>query len=291
MTARMRRMTIIRPWLWLLPAMVLLLPFFVLPIAIVVRNSFNLDDPLGLMIRAWTLNNYWEIVSDSYYQSIYLNSLALALGTAVACLLICLPIAYYVVFCMGSNSAFLLWLVYTPLIISVIVRVFGWIIIISDSGILNSVLLAIGIIKTPLRWLYSTEGLTLGLVHRYLPLMMLPLITTMSKIDVNALKASRNLGASEWATIRTVVLPLSIPGVLVGSQLVFAGAISDFVLPILMGGTHLRLLAPTILSEALGQVNLARSAALASTMLVLVTAVILGTNFVLAKVFPWARNV
>lgn len=291
MTARMRGTRIIRPWLWLLPGMVLLLPFFVLPISIVVRNSFNLDDPLALMIRAWTLNNYWEILSDSYYQSIYFNSLALALGTAAACLLISLPVAYYIVFYMGSNSALLLWLVYTPLIISVIVRVFGWIIIISDSGILNTVLLSIGIINTPLHWLYNTEGLTLGLVHRYVPLMMLPLITTMSKIDVSMLKASRNLGASEYGMIRTIVLPLSLPGVLVGSQLVFAGAISDFVLPILMGGVHLRLLAPTVLSEAIVQLNLARSAALASIMLVLVAAVILGTNFVLARVFPWARNV
>ena len=152
-------------------------------------------------------------------------------------------------------------------------------------------LLSIGIINTPLHWLYNTEGLTLGLVHRYVPLMMLPLITTMSKIDVSMLKASRNLGASEYGMIRTIVLPLSLPGVLVGSQLVFAGAISDFVLPILMGGIHLRLLAPTVLSEAIVQLNLARSAALASIMLVLVAAVILGTNFVLARVFPWARNV
>lgn len=281
----------LRPWVWLAPALLLLIPFFVLPIGIVARNSFNIDDPLRAMVQAFTLANYELILGDRFYGRIFANSIGLAALISVATLILCYPVAYYCVFRARANPVLLLWLVYTPLIISVIVRVFGWMALISDSGVLNSTLLRLGLADEPIRLLYNANGLTVGLVHRYLPLMMLPLITALRKIDVAAIKASANLGAAGRATFFRIVVPLSFPGIVAGLQLVFAGAISDFVLPNLMGGSDLRLLAPTILSDVVGQVSLARAAALASSMLVLVAGLLFGTNLLIARCLPWTRYV
>jgi len=279
------------PWIWLLPALLLLLPGFVLPIALVVRNSLNIDDPLGGMVAAFTIANYADILTDLFYARIFANSLLLSAGCALFCLLICYPVAYHMALRASAPARILFWLVYTPLLVSVMVRVFGWIILISDTGLMNSLLLGSGLLAQPLRWLYDTEGTVIGLVHRYLPLMMLPLYTAMRKIDGALIRASVSLGGSEWDSFRRVVVPLSIPGCVAGLQLVFAGAISDFVLPNLMGGTSLRLLAPTVLSEAVTEVNLARSATLATLMLLGVGIVLVVTQRAVARWCRWAANV
>lgn len=182
------------PWLWLLPAGAVLVPFFVIPLGVIARYSFNRDDPLAFMVEDWTLANYGRILLDPFYAAIFGNTIWLSASIAVVTLLAAYPFAYFIVRYAKGSRDFLLWAVYLPLIVSVIVRVFGWIIITADSGLINTVLLTLGLTNQPLRLLFEVEGMSLAMVHRYLPLMVLPLVNALAKIDQVYVNAAADLG-------------------------------------------------------------------------------------------------
>ncbi|HRF07032.1 MAG TPA: ABC transporter permease [Xanthobacteraceae bacterium] len=278
------------PWLWLFPAGALLIPFFVLPLAIVVRNSFYIDDPMGLLVPAFTGANYYKVVTDSYYVSVFTNTLTVAALSTVATLLIGYPFAQLIVRLTGFNASLMLWCVYVPLYVSVIMRAFGWTIILADSGIVNETLLALGIIKQPIRMLFEVEGMTIGIIHRYLPLMLIPLIAALQKIDGDLYKASANLGASGWSTWMRVTVPISLPGIVAGSQLVFAGVLSDYAMPALMGSTKFQLAAPAIYYEAVTNTAWALAGAMATLVLFIVALFLFVMNVTLKRVAPWAST-
>lgn len=285
-----RRLARAAPWLWLAPGIALFLPFFIIPMAVVLRNSFNRDDPLALMVSDLTLENYANILTDSYYLTVFSNSILVSLGVTLGTLLLGYPFAYYLVRYAKASRGFLLWVVYLPLMVSVIVRAFGWIVITADTGLINSVLMATGILKQPLIMLFELESMVPAMIHRYLPLMVLPLVNAIGKIDDSLYSASANLGAGHARTFRKVILPLTAPGIVAGSQLVFANVLSDFVIPNLLGSTRFRLLAPVIYEEAAVQVAWATAAALAMVMLVLVTLMLLLSNWTFRRLAPWART-
>ncbi|MSQ54556.1 MAG: ABC transporter permease [Betaproteobacteria bacterium] len=280
------------PWLMLSPALLILVPFFVLPIAIMFRNSLSRDDPAsGMLAPDLTLANYARILSDWFYGQLFFNSLAVSFGVALLTLVIGYPFAYYLARWAGRRwMPVLLWVVYTPILVSVITRVFGWIVITADSGIINSLLLQSGIVKDPVRILFDTSGMMIGMVHRYLPLMILPLANAIAKIDPRVLSASTSLGASGRDTFLRVVVPLSLPGVVAGLQLVTAVVLSDYVLPTLMGSTRFRILAPAVFDEAIGSVRWALAASLAMVMLAIVAVTMLLLNLAMRRVAPWARG-
>ena len=278
------------PWLWLLPSLTVLLPFFLFPILILARNSFYTEEPSGLLLPVLTMENYVRVVTERYYLDVFLNTLGIALLVGAICLAVGYPFAYYVVHRAKASRSFLLWAIYTPLMVSVIVRVFGWMVITSDSGLINAVLLTAGMIGEPLHILFTVPGMVLGMTHRYLPFMLLPLINSVAKIDPALLKASAGLGANAARTQLLVVMPLAIPGAVAGFQLVFAGVLSDFVLPSLMGTTRFRMLASAMYDEAVTNLSWGTSAAMALIMLVTVLAMLLVTNLVLRRLAPWART-
>ncbi len=286
--ARARRRA--APWLLLLPAATVLIPFFLLPLVALLRNSFNRDDPTALMVTDFTWVNYAQVVTDPLYLGSFVNSLAMAAAVTAVTLVFGYPFAYYLVRWAGRGSLALRWVIYTPLIVSVIARVFGWMVIIADSGLVNTALLTAGIIDEPLRLLFSAGGVFLGLAHRYFPLMVLPIASSIAKIDPALLRVSAGLGSRTVRTFFHVVLPLSLPGVVAGAQLVFAAVLSDFVMPLLMGSTRFRMLAPAIFDEAIGNVSWASAAAMAMVMLAVVAGMLLVTNRMFRLAAPWART-
>jgi putative spermidine/putrescine transport system permease protein len=145
-------------------------------------------------------------------------------------------------------------------------------------------------VDRPLRILYEVTGMVIGLTHRYLPLMVLPLVNAIEKIDRTLLTASTGLGASALRTQVRIVLPLSIPGAVAGVQLVFAGVLSDFVLPSLMGTTRFRMAAPAIYDEAIANVSWATAASMGVVVLLVVVLMLTGTNLALRRLAPWART-
>lgn len=278
------------PWLWLAPMLVLLVPFFLLPIGVLLRNSFGRDSPAGGITPDWTPANYIAIATDPYYGEVFANTLGIAFGVGFAALLVGYPFAWFVVRWAGRWRNILLWAVYTPLVVSVVVRVFGWMAITADHGLINNALIGLGVVDSPIRMLYEVSGMSIGMLHRYLPLMVLPLVNALGKIDPSVLTASASLGAGRLRSFGRIVLPLSLPGSVAGFQLVFASVLSDYVLPHLMGTTRFRLLAPTLYGEAVGNLAWATAAAIGTTMIVMVVALMLVSNLALRKLAPWARS-
>lgn len=278
------------PLLWLSPAALVLIPFFFLPIILLLRNSFNRDDPLQLMVSDFTFANYVKALGDGFYLQLFTNTIGAAVIVAVAATIIAYPFSYFIARYARRSVGLVIWAVYMPLFVSVIVRVLGWMIVLADSGLLNNALLKSGIIEAPLRILFEVDGMLIGMVHRYLPLAILPLFNAMKKIPDELHRASANLGASPFVVIRDVVLPLSIPGIAVSMQLVFAGALSDFVLPQVLGSSRFRMLAPAIYAEATTQLSMAMAATLAVLMLVFIIALIAVNNVLLRRVAPWANS-
>jgi putative spermidine/putrescine transport system permease protein len=278
------------PWLWLLPAGALLIPFFVLPLLAILRNSVYRDDPTRFLVPDLTLANYVKVLSDPYYLGVFADTIGIALVVAAAALVLAYPFALVIARAAARSRALLFWVVYLPLYVSVIMRVFGWLVITADSGLINEILLGLHLTNRPLRILYEVEGMTLGILHRYLPFMILPLVNTLQKIDGAVLKASASLGAGSWLTWRRVILPLSLPGAVAGTQLVVAGVLSDYVLPLLMGATSFPMVAPTIYYEAATNAAWALSGAMASVLLAIVGLFLVGANLALRRFAPWAST-
>ena len=284
----MRLPSSVTPWLYLTPAGALLIPFFLIPIAFTVRNSVGIDDPYGNLMPGFSVANYVRVLSDPYYLSVFANTLLAALGTCLLALVVSYPFAWVMALASGTTRAFLLWAVYMPIYVSVIMRVFGWMVFIADSGLINQLIVKLGLVGTPLHMMNERTGLGVGLVHRYLPLMILPLVTSLQKVDESILRASANLGASRWFAWRKLILPISLPGAVAGAQLVFAGVLSDYVIPTLMGSTRFQLLAPAIYYEATTNAAWGLSGALASVVLVGVTVFLLAANLIVRRVAPWS---
>ena len=277
-------------WFLLIPVLTILIPLFLFPLAVLLRNSFNWDEPGAMMVEDFTLANYARILTDTYYASLFGNSILVAVGVALLTLVIGYPFAYFLVKWAGKRRNLLLWIIYTPLIVSVITRVFGWMIITADSGLINNLLLATGLTDGPIHILFDVSGMVIGMVHRYLPLMILPLANSIAKIDMRILLASTSLGAGSLATFLRVVIPLSLPGIIAGLQLVIAVVLSDFVLPILLGTPRFRMLAPAIYDEAIANVRWANSATMAILMVAVVVLILLSMNLVLRRTAPWAKS-
>lgn len=276
------------PWLWLTPAGALMIPFFIIPILIIGRNSVYRDDPMGFLVPDFTFASYAKVLSDSYYLVTFGNTVVAAIVVTIITLVISYPFAWLMVRASQSARGFLLWVVYLPIYVSVIMRVFGWLVVIADSGMINTTLMKLGLLPQPLHMVNEISGMTIGMVHRYLPLMILPMMTALQKVDDSTLRASANLGGSDWFTWWRVVMPISLPGAVAGIQLVFAGVLSDYVIPTLMGTTKFQLLAPAIYYEATTNAAWALSGAMATLVIAVVALFLLSANLVLKRIAPWA---
>ena len=281
------RLKPIVPWLWLFPAGAILIPFFAMPLCIVLRDSFYRDDPIRLIVPDFSFSSYSRVLGDSYYLVVFGNTLGIAALITVVALAIALPYAQYVSRTSGTTRIVLLWITYLPLYVSVIMRAFGWMVITSDRGLINSALLGLDLVATPVKMLYEVEGMTLAMVHRYLPLMVIPIVTSLSKVDGDLLRASANLGAGRLYGWRHITLPLAIPGMVAGGQLVFAGVLSDYVLPSLTGTTRFPMIAPVIFNEATTNTSWATASALGTIILAIVALFLVAAALFMRRLMPW----
>jgi ABC-type spermidine/putrescine transport system permease subunit I len=276
------------PWLWLAPAGGLLIPFFVIPLLMLIGNSFLYDEPEGTVGSGLTWLNYIKVLSDPYYLKVFGNTFVSAIGIALLALVLAYPFAWLLAHASGKARTFLIWIIYLPIYTSVIMRVFGWLVILADSGIANQTLTALGLIDAPIRMMGETGGMAIGLLHRYLPLMIIPLATSLGKVDFDLLRASANLGGSPSRTWIRVILPISMPGAVAGTQLVFSAVLSDFVIPVMLGTTRFPLLAPTVYYEATTNASWPVAGAMGTVVLLIVVVVLLITNLIVRRLAPWS---
>jgi len=235
--------------------------FFLLPLLIVVKISLArsaigippytpllLDDGSGLKIQA-TLANFALLASDDLYLRAYLGALGNAALATALCLALGYPIAYAIARSPGRWRLLLLFLVMLPFWTSFLIRVYAWIAILKPNGLLNQLLIAIGLITTPLPLLNNAFSVELGLVYSYLPFMILPLYGSLSALDESLLEAAADLGARPIRAFLGVTLPLSLPGIAAGSLLVLIPAIGEFVIPDLLGGADTLMIGKVLWDE------------------------------------------
>jgi len=253
-----RGLVILVPFLWLLV-------FFLVPFLIVLKISFSetvlgrppyaplftLEDAAGqlyLQIRL-NLGNYLLIFSDDLYIRSYLNSLRIAAVATLLALIVGYPMAYAMARAPEGWRLPLLMLVVLPFWTSFLIRVYAWIGILKNEGLLNAALLALGLIDEPLVILNTDAAVYIGIVYSYLPFMVLPLYAALERMDLTLLEAAADLGCRPAAAFWRITVPLSLPGVVAGCFLVFIPAVGEFVIPDLLGGSDTVMIGKTLWSE------------------------------------------
>ncbi|WP_134704745.1 ABC transporter permease [Ammoniphilus sp. YIM 78166] len=256
-------------WLMMLPGLLLMLLLFILPMFILVRYSFYQHIPGQFMQPAWVLDAYTNFLTNAHYRSILIGSLWLGIKVVFFCILLGYPVAYLLVRKNFPFRQLASSLVVIPLLTSPVVTAFGWVVIVADSGLLNQILLGLGLVDSPLRLMFNETGVMIALIQSSLPFMILSVRAALGGLDRSLEEAAGSLGASPYHTFLRVTLPLSLPGVFAGSLLVFISTISAFVTPILLGGGRIQTLASLIYSETLVTLNWPIAAAASIIMLVL----------------------
>ena len=250
-----RRIVIVLPYLWLVL-------FFLVPFAIVFKISFS--DPIVAQppftplfdqsqnFLNWfqgSLNNYLFLLEDNLYWVSYLRSIKVAFISTIFCLLLGYPMAYYIAQSAPTKRNVLLMLIILPFWTSFLLRVYAWMGILSTNGIINSMFLWTGIIDEPIQMLYTNFAVYLGIVYTYLPFMILPLYANLERLDLNLHDAAADLGGKPLQVFRDITLPVSLPGIIAGSLLVFIPAMGEFVIPALLGGLDSLMIGRTLYDE------------------------------------------
>lgn len=218
------------------PATLYLVIFFLAPLVIVFVYSFLKRGPYGQLVWEFNLQNYVRVI-DPLYLKIFWNSLLLALASTIGCLLLAYPFAYYIARRPSARTRnILLIFVMIPFWTNFLIRTYAWRVILGGDGPINSVLLRLGLIQEPLTLLFTNGAVLVGLIYGYLPFMVLPLYAAIDRIDFSLMEAANDLYANGWQAFRKVLLPLSMPGVVAGSILVFIPSLGAFVTPDLLGG-------------------------------------------------------
>lgn len=226
---------------WLVaPALLLLAIFLLLPYLNIVLMSLRppaVGAPYG---AGFTVGNYLRALTDSYLLGVLGDTLLLGLTVTPICLLLGYPVAYHLARTRSRWGSALYVLVLSPLLVGVVVRSFGWLILLSGNGVINRALIDLGLISGGLQLMNNRLGVTIALVHVFLPFMILPLVGVIQSIDPTLESAARSLGASRFKVFWRVILPLSWPGIQAGTVLVFVLALSAYVTPVMLGGAQVK---------------------------------------------------
>ena len=257
--------------------MVWLLVFFLVPFLVVLKISVAEPmiarppySPLFVdgSIQA-TIGNYAYLWEDTLYINAYWSSIKIAFFSTVLALLIGYPMSYYIARSPEPKRSLLLLLIVLPFWTSFLLRVYAWIGILKTKGVLNAVLMKVGVINEPLIIMQTDVAVYIGIVYTYLPFMILPLYANLVKLDDSLLEASADLGAGPISTFFRITIPLSIPGIVAGSMLVFIPAIGEFVIPALLGGPDTLMIGKILWTEFFSNRDWPVASAVAIAMLVL----------------------
>jgi len=264
-------------WL-LLPALLVLLTCFALPMGTILVYSFGRSAPGTLFIPDLTLHNYASLLTTPVYFKVMLRTLRLGIIVTLLALVIGYPYAYVMARGRPWLRTGLLLAVLLPLLVSVVVRTLGWIVVLGLDGPVNQALQALGLTSQPVKFLFNETGIIIGLLHVYFPFMVLPLSSVLQKLDPQLEEAARTLGAGYPTVFRRVILPLSVPGIAAGSMLVFTLSVAAYVTPALMGGAGINVMATLVAQQILVLVNWPLGSAVAVALVLITLVVVAGYN-------------
>jgi putrescine transport system permease protein len=269
-------------WLIILPPLLFLTLFFLVPFAFALKISLAETAPRvppftdilshtadGHLQLSISLANYKYLLTDEVYGVAYLYSLKTAFFSTLICLALGYPMAYALSRASKTTQSILLLVMILPFWISLLLRVYALEAIIRDGGLLNTVLLHLGVISHPLKIMRTSLALYLGIIYSYLPFMVLPLFATLEKLDHTLLEAAADLGSPPWRAFLDVTVPQSIPGVIAGSLLVFIPAVGEYVIPALLGGPDNLMIGRVLWDEFFGNHDWPVASAVAIAFLLL----------------------
>jgi spermidine/putrescine transport system permease protein len=259
------------------PAALWLFLFLALPLALVLLYSFWTHGLGGTIIRTLTLENYARFFTRGVYGRILLRSFLVGLETTAFALVLGYPTAYYLAN-RRSGSTVLIFLILVPFWTSYLIRIYSWMLILMEQGVFNYILLNLGLINEPARLLFTPFAVVIGMTYSALPFMILPIYALLSGIDHNLVEAAKTLGANDWQAFLEVTFPLSLPGVVAGSIIVFIQGAGNFLAPAILGGTGADLMANVIAKRFLESFNWPLGSALAIIFLTVMIVFLLLVN-------------
>ncbi len=273
--SRWRTIVILLPFVWLLI-------FFLSPFLIVFKISLAelaIKSPPYTQMIEWTdagivtvrlvFDNFLYIFNDALYARTYVNSLKISIVSTVFCLLIGYPLAYAIVRSSPVTRRLLLFAIILPFWTSFLLRVYAWMGLLADQGTINNLLIWLGLIDDPIRMLYTEFAVYVGIIYTYLPFMILPLYANMEKLDATLNEAAADLGSRPTNTFFRVTLPLTMPGIIAGSLLVFIPATGEYVIPDLLGGGNVHMIGRQLYNEFARNVDWPVASAVAIVLLLL----------------------
>jgi putative spermidine/putrescine transport system permease protein len=269
----------------IVPAALLFVLFFVLPFGVMAGLSLLSGNPVSNPNVAFTWRHYARLVDSDLYVDALIATLRIGIVTTALSLAIGYPLAH----CMARmrsrlGHGLLLMAVIAPMLTGIVVRTFAWMTLLADRGVINTTLAWLGWIEKPLPLMYNEFGVVVGLVHIYVPFMVLTLVGVIGRIDPALEEAARNLGAGRLRTFLEVTLPLSLPGILAGSLLVFALAISAYVTPVLLGGSNVLTLPMLVYQQVSASFNLGFAGALGVVLLAVSLVLVVAYNAILGRI-------
>jgi putative spermidine/putrescine transport system permease protein len=236
---------------------------------------------------AFSLDGYWQTLTDTYFQQVFWRTIRLSLITVAICILLGFPAAYYVARVAKKKSLFIAMTLF-PLMTSPVVRSFSWMVLLGKKGTANTLLQSLGIISSPIPMLYNEFSIVVGLVQLFLPLMIISTVGVMENIDEDLMLASNSLGASRTTSFWRIMFPLSVPGLITGSVLVFCGSLTAYTTPQLLGGSDTRMLATLIYQDGLSLNDWTAASVVAIIMIVIAVVATLLIGKLARKVNPAA---
>ena len=248
--------------------------FFLVPLLFILAYSFGTSGVYGGITLGFNPGNYLRVF-DPLYLEIVVRTLIIALTNTLLCLLLGYPLAYFIAFKGRRWKNILILMVMIPFWTSLLLRAYAWVVILEGNGIANRVLQFLGITDEPIPLIFTPQAVTMGMVYSYLPFMILPLYAALEKFDVRLKEAAQDLGASRWHTFWRVTFPLSMPGVIAGSILVFIPSAGEFVIPNLLGGSRTVLVGNLIQAQFSTARDWAFGSALAMMLAVLLVGAIM----------------
>jgi putative spermidine/putrescine transport system permease protein len=256
------------------PLAAFFLLFFAAPLALLAAVSFFADAELQRI----SLAQYAKFLGDAFNWGVLGETLLLGLEVTVVCIVLAYPLGLYYLEAGERMRTLLIFVIILPLLTSAVVRTFAWIVILGREGIVNGLLLDLGLTDAPLKLLYTTGGVVVALAQIQLPLMALPVINSLLRIDPSLIQASRGLGAGRWRTFWRVLLPLTAPGLIAGALLVFAASVTAFITQSLVGGGRLIYMPLFIYQQAVGLQNWPFAATISVIFMIAVMLIVYGVN-------------
>jgi putative spermidine/putrescine transport system permease protein len=265
------------------PALGLMAVLYVVPLALYFVNSFHRFET-GHIIPVWTLETYADFFSDSFTYRVIGASIRLALIVTALAVVIGYPLAYALQTRVRrpSSRALLALLLFSPLMVSVVVRTYGWLILLAKQGLINTLLLRFGLVAEPVSLLFNMTGVVIALTHILLPFAVFPIYSVMGRLDQALKEAARDLGAGWRQAFLHVTLPLTMPGVVAGALICFTLALSAFVTPQLLGGGRVQVL-PLMVYNSTVEINWPAGAVAGLSLLLLSVLAVWSLNFALRR--------